>query len=460
MGTRRVARMIGLGAAVVLPLLVAGCSNSDSLYTPGIGGVTGGASSAAAATATGTSTGSTPGTNAGTGAGTGTGTGGGTGAGSGAGSGGGSGSGTGTGSGAGSGTGTGTGTGGGGPKPPTPTATPTTTVFVDALAGSDTNSGAASLPLRTITAALQVAAPGQSVRVAFGTYDAALGEVFPLAIPTGVTLVGDHGPQGAHPTIAGHGPAGMLLGYPAFAAVVGGHKASLAEFVIRAGSTADRVFCVLARDVAFTIRHLECREAWGGISFQGTRTSTVTDTMFYASEVGVHCLTYSQTVAFGVDTCTFFSGRIGIDNYIGNAQITNNTITQPSSIGVRVLRGNPLVVGNVIVSHSTGFLTAALDIGFTARPVLRHNTVSNPTGPCVIVRAQAEPDFGTAVDLGGNDFTYDVSQGGVGISHEGVGNVWAIGNTWSASVPLCGTDVLTTGGGTVIWDVGGQGFCR
>jgi hypothetical protein len=75
-----------------------------------------------------------------------------------------------------------------------------TTIYVDAHAPAG-GTGIASCPLRTITSALAVASPGATIQVAAGTYDAALGESFPLVV-RGVSIVGA---GSATTTISGRG---------------------------------------------------------------------------------------------------------------------------------------------------------------------------------------------------------------------------------------------------------------
>ena len=97
--------------------------------------------------------------------------------------------------------------------PPTPSK-PQVSWFVDATNGSDTNTGSSAAPFKTITHALGVATTGEIVNVAPGTYNAALGEVFPLAVPAGVTLHGEETLKGAGTTpyiIQGAGLASGIL---------------------------------------------------------------------------------------------------------------------------------------------------------------------------------------------------------------------------------------------------------
>jgi parallel beta-helix repeat protein len=87
-------------------------------------------------------------------------------------------------------------------------ALPCATMFV-ATTGSDANPGTAALPLRTITKAMTRVGAGDTVFVAPGTYDAAIGETFPIAVTAGARLQGDPATKGAGTTptlIRGAGP--------------------------------------------------------------------------------------------------------------------------------------------------------------------------------------------------------------------------------------------------------------
>ena len=74
---------------------------------------------------------------------------------------------------------------------------PVKDLYVDAMAGKDSNSGLSQgSAFKTLTKALATAKSGQSVHAAPGTYDAANGETFPLSIPSGVQLLGDEANKG------------------------------------------------------------------------------------------------------------------------------------------------------------------------------------------------------------------------------------------------------------------------
>ena len=67
---------------------------------------------------------------------------------------------------------------------------------VNATTGNDTTGDGVTISYKTITKALSLASYGATVTVAPGTYDSALGEVFPIDIPAGVKLIGDEPNKG------------------------------------------------------------------------------------------------------------------------------------------------------------------------------------------------------------------------------------------------------------------------
>src|SRR5687768_15616780 len=74
------------------------------------------------------------------------------------------------------------------------------TLHVDALLGANTsNCTNAATPCRTISYAMSQAvggAPGDTILVAPGRYDTALGEVFPITVLSGVVLRSATGAEG------------------------------------------------------------------------------------------------------------------------------------------------------------------------------------------------------------------------------------------------------------------------
>jgi hypothetical protein len=95
--------------------------------------------------------------------------------------------------------------GGSGTTPPT--ATPLTTLVVNPKTGNDTTgNGSSTNPFKTLTKAISVVAKsttiGLTIQLMPGAYTAANGEVFPIVIPTAVTIDGSGYGGGAHGTNA------------------------------------------------------------------------------------------------------------------------------------------------------------------------------------------------------------------------------------------------------------------
>jgi hypothetical protein len=95
----------------------------------------------------------------------------------------------------------------GGQSTTPPTATPLTTFVVNPKTGSDTTgNGSSANPFKTLTKAVSVVAKstteGLTIQLMPGAYTAANGEIFPIVIPTAVTIDGNLYGGGAHGTNA------------------------------------------------------------------------------------------------------------------------------------------------------------------------------------------------------------------------------------------------------------------
>ena len=84
---------------------------------------------------------------------------------------------------------------GGNGAPPVTTPTPISAYYVNPVKGNDANNGSSSAPFKTIGRALKAVksattAAGLTISLSAGVYDAHSGEVFPIVVPTGVTITG------------------------------------------------------------------------------------------------------------------------------------------------------------------------------------------------------------------------------------------------------------------------------
>ena len=114
-------------------------------------------------------------------------------------------------------------------------------LYVDAAIGNDANAGTTAAPFKTITHALGLAQSKQQVRVKPGTYNATLGETFPISVPAGVILTGDEVRRGSGTTptsIVGCGTvtATLTSGSSTTGAVAVAAGATVAGFTITCSS--------------------------------------------------------------------------------------------------------------------------------------------------------------------------------------------------------------------------------
>ena len=340
---------------------------------------------------------------------------------------------------------------------PTPPGTVTATKIVSASVGNDATASGTCLAYKTITAALTAASSGDVVWVAPGTYDISNGEVFPIGVPTGVSLIGDvtNMGNGTTPTlIKGHG-SGSSSGYYGnyYAALISGSTTTISGFEIddTVGTTVhsfaisgDNVSTVATDNTFLT-------NLYGGVLLQDGGNPVIMNNTFQSSSYGVYSVC---TGTITIQKNTFSIDLYAITNGSGNAIILGNTITTQGWMGIQVYDGSPNIQNNTISSSGYGY--GALGSSGTASPTVRNNTFNLSAGPAVWTADSATPDLGTVLSPGNNIFS---SVTGTVISHGSSATIYAIGNTWPTTPPICGSQIITTGTGTVVWGTGGSNHC-
>jgi parallel beta-helix repeat protein len=325
--------------------------------------------------------------------------------------------------------------------------------YVHGSSGSDTNLGTVQAPFKTVTYAVAAAGPDKTICVLPGTYDAALGETFPIWLQGGQALVGDVASKGAGAaptTIFGSGDAvrAMSDGYRATLVVADG--CSVAGFSITA-TNQYLGFGIYINGVSVSISDNTFGSAtahlYGGVVPFGDHASVITRNDFQTSSYGVYSISCSGGMV--VESNLFqavVSQPIDILGSSNNTIIRGNTIIGTGDCGIQVQSGTPLIEDNVF-NHPGGYSNygAIRYLGGVGNPKARGNTF---TCALAVSIEYAGPDLGTAGDPGGNDFS---GVTGAAVHHMGSSSVSAVGNTWASSPPDCGSDIVITGGGTVIW---------
>ncbi|MCC7386705.1 MAG: right-handed parallel beta-helix repeat-containing protein [Deltaproteobacteria bacterium] len=323
------------------------------------------------------------------------------------------------------------------------------TRYVDAVQGLDSNPGTRALPFRTVTRAVASISAGQSIKVWPGTYDAALGEVFPIRLPARANLWGDAPRRGSGVAPTSIDGAGTASGGSYQAALILSPNCHVAGFRFRPGSTV-LAFGILGADAVVDIRRNTFEAGYGGINITGASAGIIIDNLFDTSSYGVYAT--GLTADPRIEGNQFVGGALPVDLSGAAPIVINNTIEGSGQVGIQIQGGAPRLEGNVF-THD-GYTYGCFHIG--GSPVIRGNRCRNGTTHGAYVRAGGRPDLGTAGDLGGNTFE---GLGAPSIRHEGPDTVSAIGNTYPRNPPICGTDIVLTGSGVVIWGPAASAHC-
>ena len=317
-------------------------------------------------------------------------------------------------------------------------------LYVDALNGNDLSPGTDDAPFKTITHALSVAGPNKTIRVRPGTYNAALGEVFPLLLQPGQILIGDETNKGdgAAPTIiVGHGS--VITEVFNFATIVGAEGSRIAGFKVGVDVWTLSHLAVVADGITMEItNNTFMTPTYGGILLANNGTSVVENNLFDTSSYGVYVWDCPDGPTIRNNTFLAMGFPIDIAEPNTYVVISNNMFT---GNGIHVQMGHPLIENNTF-NGSTEFY-GAISVG-GATPKIRGNVFACTSGIRVY---DGNPDLGTVSDHGNNNFA---AVTGASLTHNGAATVYAIGNTWPSAPPLCGTDIIVSADGVVIWGAG------
>ncbi len=251
--------------------------------------------------------------------------------------------------------------------------------FINPIAGSDSNAGSATAPLKTITKALQVAKANDVVQLTAGTYTAATGELFPLWVPAGVIVVGNEAGKGEGIRIVGSG----RFVSPSFAAQ---------NITLRLENQAQ------LRGV--TVTNDESRGT--GVWIESTNPTVANCTLINCKREGIFATGTANPLVVG---------NVAIQNAANGITIARNTkgewrqnLCQRTGFGLTVGdAAAPLLNGNQLVENRSGIV-----LNRDCRPVLRNNRIERNTEDGLVVTETAVPDLGKPQDPGGNVFRDNV----------------------------------------------------
>lgn len=328
-----------------------------------------------------------------------------------------------------------------------PAGSTTWNAIVSSAVGDDGTVAPLCKPYKTITAALNAAPAfpvGAAIWVASGTYSA--GETFPITLDGApyVLLAADESPAASPTIIEGVGTS-TLDGGPA---VIQASAANcLQGFQIKGAGSG-------VRGVVYSGGETSGAAVWRnefftdvGIEISSSTTCPVIlqDNTFHTATLGARLQCQGAT---SIERNTFTGGTgLRLPDAAADVVVQDNTFTG-GAVAIALEGGAPQILGNDFSGAQTG---GAIACASGASPKLRSNTFSVGVAPAqaIVILDTASPDVGTAGDLGKNTFL------GAALAHAGSAAIQAVGNDWPGT-PACGTSIVVSGTGHVVWGASGE----
>jgi parallel beta-helix repeat protein len=260
---------------------------------------------------------------------------------------------------------------------PTVPLNPNTAVvlYVNPTTGNDQDTAGRTeaTPYRTITYALQQAAPGTAIQLAPGTYAKESGEIFPLVLKPSVIVRGSEGDKGANILIRGGGTIISKAFARQDVAILAAQGSEVRGVTVTNPNT--RGTGVWVEDVTSTIaNNTFTNSVREGVFATGNANPTVTDNVFTKNQGNGISITKAST-----------------------GQVKNNSFVE-TGYGLAINgTSTPLIEGNQISQNRTGLV-----IGDSARPVLRNNAIMDSGEDGIVILSSAQPNLGTAESNGNN----------------------------------------------------------
>ena len=250
-----------------------------------------------------------------------------------------------------------------------------TTLYVNPVQGNDTNAGSRSSPFKSLTRALKTTKTTVIIQLTSGTYSAANGEVFPIVISAGVTVVGNEANKGTGIVISGSGEyKSPSFGIQSITLLLQGDASLLGVTVTNRIAKGTGVWIESAATNVANNTFINCGRE--GIFVTGNAKPAIVDNVF------------RQNAASGLMMARHSKG-----------EVLRNAFHQ-NSLGIAISDfAAPLIADNKISENNS-----AIALSRNARPVLRHNLITKNTQGGMLVNGNAIPDLGNNQDAAGNIF--------------------------------------------------------
>lgn len=260
------------------------------------------------------------------------------------------------------------------------------TLHVNPATGNDSASGSQTAPFKTITRALKQAKSGDRIQLAAGTYSTASGEVFPLTVPGGVTVIGNEANKGSGILISGGG-----------------------SFISRtfAGQNVTLLLETNAQLRGVTVTNPNTRGT--GVWLESTNPVIVGCTFTNSKREGIFATGSSSPAVY--DNVAVRNDANGFSIVRTAKGEWRRNVCQNTGFGMAIGdQAAPLLVENRLFENRSGMV-----LGQECKPVLRSNVLERNTSDGLTAVDRAAPDLGQTQDPGRNIFRdnkeFDINNG-------------------------------------------------
>ncbi|MEH2113034.1 DUF1565 domain-containing protein [Nostoc sp.] len=249
------------------------------------------------------------------------------------------------------------------------------TLYVNPLTGNDTNTGSRLSPFKSLTRALKLTKIPTIIHLESGNYSAASGEVFPLVIPGGTTVVGNEAKKGAEILIYGSGEYQSLsFGIQNITLLLVDNACVLGVTVTNPSVKGTGIWIESAVPTLANNTLSGCGRE--GVFTTGTAKPTISDNIFV------------QNTASGLVMAGHSQGEV------------LRNVFQRNPLGIAISDfATPTIANNKLSENRT-----AIALSRNAKPVVRQNLIAQNTQGGLFVNGNAVPDLGNTQDPANNIF--------------------------------------------------------
>ncbi|MBN3963209.1 DUF1565 domain-containing protein [Nostoc sp. NMS8] len=249
------------------------------------------------------------------------------------------------------------------------------TLYVNPLTGNDTNTGSRLSPFKSLTRALKLTKIQTIIHLESGNYSAASGEMFPLVIPGGTTVVGNEAKKGAEIVIYGSGEYQSLsFGMQNITLLLVDNACVLGVTVTNPSVKGTGIWIESAVPTLANNTLSDCGRE--GVFTTGTAKPTISDNIFV------------QNTASGLVMAGHSQGEV------------LRNVFQRNPLGIAISDfAAPTIANNKLSENRT-----AIALSRNAQPLLRQNLIAQNTQGGLLVNGNAVPDLGNTQNPANNIF--------------------------------------------------------